>query len=70
MESELRQQIQQAIQGAKNARTRSMACQARAEELAHCAERSSTRAQELKDDMSKAANRAQFRSNAAGAGQD
>lgn len=67
MEKELKQQSQQALQGAKGAQKRSIACQAHAEELVHHAERSSTRAQELKDDMNKAANRAQLRSKAAGA---
>jgi len=50
-------QSQQAMQDAKEAGKRWIACQARAEELAHYAERLFTRAQELKDDMNKTANR-------------
>ena len=69
MESELKQQSQQALQGAEEAQKRSIACQARAEELAHHAERSCTRAQKLKDDMNKAANRTQLRSKAVGSSQ-
>jgi len=64
MESELKQQSQQALQGAEEAQKRSMACQARAEELARHAERSCARAQKLKDNMNKAANRTQLRSKA------
>jgi len=64
MESELKQQSRQALQGAKEAQKRSVACQSRAEELAHHAERLCTHAQELKDDMNNAANRAQMRRDA------
>ena len=69
MESELKRQSQQAMHGAEKAQKRSIACQARAEELAHKAVRLTTHAQELKDDMNEAANRAQLRSKVVAANQ-
>lgn len=69
MESELKQQSHQALQGAKDAWKRSIACQARAEELAHHAERSCTRAQKSTDNMNGAADRAQLRRKAVDANQ-
>lgn len=64
-ESLLKQQSQRACQDAQDARQRSRGAQARAEELAHHAERLFTRVQELKDNMNEAAHKAVLRSKAA-----
>jgi len=60
-ESPLKQQSQRACHDAQGARQRSIGAQARAEELAHHAERLFTRVQELKDNMNEAANKASLR---------
>ena len=64
-ESHLKQQSQRACQDARDARQSSIASQARAEELAHHAERLVTRADRPKDHMNEAAKKASLRRKAA-----
>lgn len=64
-ESELKQRRERSLNGARDARRRCIACQAQSEELALRAEHSCTRAQEIKDKMLEAANRATLRRKAA-----